>query len=1406
MTVIIEFPFVHLHNHSMIHIRFSSAINLHHILKNTFFVKQLQNKEEDKDALAAKAKEEAIALREAMAKQLPKFPPNYDLTQSEATHGGDFTHFYRFACGEEMALLPQQDSKGANNGTNGSTVTDNDWMDEDVGESEGTQSKKKKAKNTKKKAKNNHGNGADNNRNSKNKGANGAAPSASTPTSNPIFSLAETEQLLHSLNNQTIIDLTIRLSGYHSPPPHRRILGDLAYIEAIMPGSATIHITAFSLGFYVNKTNATGFDPTPAAEPYYSHSLLDCLLLKSKSLREAWSIALQASHKRAELLKQAALSEDAFAQLYRPAVSHWWNNHSGTALGSGVAVPAPSSFSSRLDSVTLRPSWLVPLPMLGNKRLDTWRDHSSLHKWNVARSEEELTSTYGMDIRGGGIRDWNEELQAARDMGVETLEQRIERARMIHKVLSDFSDAALQGIHAIFDGYITPMNPNEPARSHVYLHNNIFFSRAVDAGLDTFKIIQGDRAARKSASREAANVGVIHRLDVPGLYTLGTVLVEYLGTRFVCQSVVPGILHGEKAHTLTYGAVEALSELQCDAEMHKVLEESLGEECMVATRSILSKPLSDERMEAIRQFKSTLALPTNAAIEESESQVDAEVKANNVCGPVEMKGILGSDKRKYVLDCTRLTPRDANWVAKANGGTGYWEAAASLLGENSKTSRLIPATLEDDEWTASILRPELVTSYADEKLKQFLLIRQAKEAETSSIVVTNGVSETSSDQDPVPADANEKEKDWVDVETSGKGTTEEAKKEEEEFIQSLRYNVNVFLPYMKSIENANQDAHAQLQKDEEEARQIASYLWNTVLPDVTKELRLANGSVIQIPVDGKSLTEFLHKRGINCRYLGRLADLAKVEEQNDVEAEKVYEKNKKEAKLPRFRMPLCWLELLECEIVARAAKHVLDFYLTDNGGTAAIQPAQTIASFLSAVISTSEETASETELRISASKGDAIDTDDINSLTLFDVGGKGDAVHKPVRGRSEIWSDIEKEIGRRFRYTLSLYNNNAARGRALYAPLLRRICQRSGIRIAAKAYDVGRKCVCGGGSNSGGRLDYSYPIAAVDIIDVLPLVKHAASSGEESFTPCLFNASASPSLHIVLADAKAISDAAHRHLNNGNISIASEYAQEAASLYQRVAESPLHLQIAKCINLLSKCHFYGQDHDMAILSSLKNLAVSVSLGGFDCMETVSAHSQLSDAYFAAGKVKEGMKHVRAVQFLMEFLAGANYSQLSSMYYKVGTQYFECEKLVEALSFYEVAQMKRSDDRMVDGIISSSAAMALAHLGKFNEASSKEKIAYQLYQALLGEDHDRTKISSGSLLQFMRLAMEQGKIAAAQKNKISKEKEANAVAQSIKAEEDRAESSTKKKKKKKKGKATSPEDVSENIPEKTLQAV
>lgn len=377
----------------------------------------------------AKVKDEVTEARRLLSEQLPSFPENYDFTLSNATSGGDYTNFYHLAAGEELALI-EKDSKDSDN----KPAVIEDWINPNHSDS-----KKKKGKNQKKK-KNNHqinggttannhsSNGTSSNNSSSNNNNNkNEATSKSTKLS---FSIAETEQILYSLNSQTIIDATIRLSGYHSPPSHRRILGDLAYIECLLPSQPTIHITAFSLGFYVNKTNAMKFDPAPSnVEPCYSHSLLDCLLQKSKMLRDAYTSALINSQKRAEVLKMASLSEDAFAQLYRPATSTFWNNHSGTSLGSGVAVSAPNTFNSRLDGITLRPSWLVPLPMAGKRRMDTWKNHSNMHKWSVARAEEELTNMHGMDLRGGGIRDWNEELQAAKDMGVESLEERMDRAR-----------------------------------------------------------------------------------------------------------------------------------------------------------------------------------------------------------------------------------------------------------------------------------------------------------------------------------------------------------------------------------------------------------------------------------------------------------------------------------------------------------------------------------------------------------------------------------------------------------------------------------------------------------------------------------------------------------------------------------------------------------------------------------------------------------------------------------------------------------------------------------------------------------------------------------------------------------------------------------------------------------------
>merc|ERR1711971_1214797 len=106
-------------------------------------------------------------------------------------------------------------------------------------------------------------------------------------------------------------------------------------------------------------------------------------------------------------------------------------------------------------------------------------------------------------------------------------------------------------------------------------------------------------------------------------------------------------------------------------------------------------------------------------------------------GPVEAKGIRGSDQRCYVLDMTRLTPRDANFVPKEKGGTGNWEAVMEEKQKNgkgrSKAAKYIPNSLEDDEWTMAVLRPELITNLTHSKMAQYLKDKKKQETVTSSL-------------------------------------------------------------------------------------------------------------------------------------------------------------------------------------------------------------------------------------------------------------------------------------------------------------------------------------------------------------------------------------------------------------------------------------------------------------------------------------------------------------------------------------------------------------------------------------------------------------------------------------------------------------------------------------------------
>ena len=936
---------------------------------------------------------------------------------------------------------------------------------------------------------------------------------------------------------------------------------------------------------------------------------------------------------------------------------------------------------------------------------------------------------------------------------------------MLNKVLTDFGEAILLGVKAISDGQVTPMNPNEPLRSQVFLHNNIFFSRAVDAGLETFKVAKGDKAARKSASRDLHCLGALHRMERTGLHTLATVVVDYLGSRFVCQSILPGILSGEKTHTLLYGAVETGVPLVWDEEMHELFENTLGKGFMIATRPMPRQPLTPKRIAEIEDAKRASPLFVGNGNDKpvDDEKNDSLSPTIDLCAPLEAKGIRGSDQRKYVLDMTRLTPRDANWVPKNDGGTGKWDSHLET-NEAFVSNARIPENLYDEEWTLAVLRSELVSNYAQMKMAKYV---QEKKEKDSTADDKDDDDKTKEDK---PAETNSAEK-------------KDMSKDDIAYLNSLRFNVNVFLPEIQTLEGIDNDAFEQIKKDEEMVRNAAVYLWDNIIPGVTREIRLA--TVHTVPHDGKSLTDFIHQRGINCRYLGRLAKLAQMEEEKDRMQLKSF-KNNQVSKLDRRKMPLFWLELLECEMVARAAKHVLDRYLSFTNCANVGSLSQLVASFLCALVSEGEETAAQTEKRMNKLGMNEPNEDELSGLTIFQT-GQDVVTNIPLRSRRDVWTEIEDEIGRRFRYSLTIFNRVVPNDRTPYIPLLRRVCQRNGIRMAAKNYDVGSKCLCSD-SGSGGPVVSSYPISALDIIDIVPLMKHAAAHSE-GFVACgVAPTTGLPALHISLPDARATLESAHVYHNKKMLSRALDFAQEAAMLYQRVCDTPAHPGVVRCIDLMGSILYDAGEPAVAAANAGRALGFQTQISGFDSPDVINLHFVMFQCLLAAGEASKAIKHIKAAIYLMELIGGKNHLELPNAYHKIGTVYHGMNDLETALRFYQKATSLDSCDRLLEAMISKSSALVLAGVGNFKLAVVNEKRAYQLFSVLLCENHTLAKQSDQALNNFARAAVAHGTLVVDKQKKQKEEDAAEAIAFEIITEEVAEEVKKRKKKnKKKKGK-------------------
>jgi protein TIF31 len=1084
-----------------------------------------------------------------------------------------------------------------------------------------------------------------------------------------------------SADYEYINKATATMSPYNPPLPTRRLHGDLYYLDIKTP-SSSFSVTASPTGFYVNNSaTSKAFDATAAKDSMFSHDLFTLVCAKDPKFKSHYTKVVEGILRNNKAVQKHAVETKG----YENPLLQMSTEMTRRKFDASVAVP----------------SWfhVSDLPQAPNNH----------------RAEAFAADNFGCD-EPGILRDWNEELQSAREMPVDSGEAKVLRARVIHKTLTEFTDAAVSGVVAICNGQILPMNGNETTSNRVYVYNNIFFSVAGDAA-ETFKVTKGDKASRKTVNKDAACMGQLHEMDIAnGLYTFATTVVDYLGLRIVCQSIAPGVFSldasSETSKFLEHGAVDYSKPLKTSDDMQELLTKTFSE-------APFNIPV-----------RSGKTVPIRAAIE--------------------AKGIACSDNRKYILDVNRVTPRDANWLPQSEGGTGVLEAAVAATSHlpvnlhtgEPATPSTIPSTLDDDEFTAYTLRSELISAFKLTKIQEML---SAKKTEVQPQLVALRDANPDSATDEAQKEALKKGTDEIIA-----SFNEAEKTFAEEVNAKYVYNPNVFFPSVASYLSEDEEHKAQWAADEELVREAAKFLVSNMIPLLNSQILKVPNS---IPLDGVALTDFLHTMGVNMRYLGAVANHARAQFPEG------HNPNAPFATMSKT-MPMAWIHALETEMVARSAKHVLDKYMAQ----CPLQCGSIVAAVLSALVSQGPETVAEQDKRESKATPGV--------LVSNPAGGSGCPPMAPTY--DEVWEEIRADIGRRFRYNLG---ETPAQGQRAI-PLLRRVCQRSGVRLNMDRkfpFDGKKTCKCG----------ENFPISAADLYEIVPTVK-SAHTRRYPFLPTFpagaVAVAAGCNNYACLPEIRANFEMAKNRLRSNQFQEAYIYAEQCKEMLGEIV-GPLNGESISCLDIqIAILGHFGDTVNTLKLSGVA-LVSCAQLEGIDSSNMIARHRDHGRLLHRAGHIDAAVQHYEIAARLVQYCSGPNHPEVADLKLNIAAllqQGFEKTKL--ALEWVETTLTDACHTDLFDKVRNMSYAAQLAdHAGEHEKAVGYEKAAYDLTRTFYGPDNEKTKASYEALAGYMRHKVTQNV-----ENEKNRDKLANQMADEL-MEEEGKQDKKKKKKKKSKGK-------------------
>ncbi|KAI9277772.1 clustered mitochondria-domain-containing protein [Sporodiniella umbellata] len=774
------------------------------------------------------------------------------------------------------------------------------------------------------------------------------------------------------------------------------------------------------------------------------------------------------------------------------------------------------------------------------------------------------------------LRDWNDELQSHREMPKTMLQERVLRERLITKLQAEFTEAAVKGAMAVVNGSVLPLNPMEPESSHMYVYNNIFFSKGND-GRGTFETLGADEAAHVATGKDLEGVKLLNSIDPEGLYTLASVIVDYRGIRIVAQSIVPGIFRRQDEDAIIYGSVDNGQTIASDDQFHTMVGQQIAK----------SLHLQEHKV------------------------VDAKDQSVSLYSSMETKGLLGADGRRYLLDLYRLSPVDI----------GFQESEP------------------DYPHKMTLLRPELMSLFWEHKLRQWIKVK------TEAIKAERGIQEA---------------------------TKEDEKKEEEEIkIDVSEFQLNFNTDVFTNVKHADGASKT----EEDTIREASKFLKDEVLPSIV--LDFASYSIA--PLDGEALTKAMHRRGINMRYLGRLAELVSISKDKRIEH---------------------ILDLSVQEMVVRGSKHLLRKQLAQ---CSLEESALCVSHFLNCLLGAQFNP---------------------KPVPVLPEGSQRNDFAWAQWTPQTVQQALIQQVQLRFRYALK----TEAIDRLHFVSTLREICLRLGLQIHARDYrtepwteqeraahtaeDVAYQAAQDRKKHEptrGNKKSHKKQTVAPaqqrrrttfvpeDVLNIMPTVKQAAARSvfaEETF------------------------EAGKVSMSQGHKQLGLELLLESLALHEQTYGF-LHPETSKCYATLAMIYHHSEDRESALDLQRKAVISSERTCGVDHPETIHHYLNLGLFEHAAGRTLLALRYMRHALGYWNLLFGLGHPDSATADNNTGVMLQSIRDCNTSTRFFERACATQEAVLGQDHVITATGYHVLAKAytleGDFAKALATEKIAFSVFE-------------------------------------------------------------------------------------------